>query len=192
MSLRRHCTGPVLRARSASLTDTTQAVAATYAYDWGLTTSTTGAQATNNPWQYAGGYYDASTQRIKFGARYYNPYRGRFTQTDPSGQEANRYVYATCNPINKSDRTGLYTFGEAVSDCATGAATSAAIGLGLGTISGGLGLIGALGGGCLVSVATGVLASLITDNPTQEGQVRSGLGYLEWLHDVTQVVKAIF
>ncbi|UYY83696.1 RHS repeat-associated core domain-containing protein (plasmid) [Arthrobacter sp. YA7-1] len=86
------------------LTDSAQASAASYAYDsWGLTTSATGAQAANNPWQYAAGYYDPSTQRTKFGARYYNPYRGRFTQPDPSGQEANRYAYATCNPINKSD-----------------------------------------------------------------------------------------
>ncbi|MDQ0028491.1 RHS repeat-associated core domain-containing protein [Arthrobacter bambusae] len=89
------------------LTDSTQAKAATYSYDsWGNATST-GAQAANNPWQYAGGYYEASTNRVKFGARYYNPYRGRFTQVDPSGQEANRYAYVGCNPINATDPTGL-------------------------------------------------------------------------------------
>ncbi|WP_442543011.1 hypothetical protein ACSBOX_14165 [Arthrobacter sp. KN11-1C] len=60
------------------LTDSTHAKAATYSYDsWGNATST-GTQAANNPWQYAGGYYEASTNRIKMGARYYNPYRGRF------------------------------------------------------------------------------------------------------------------
>ena len=91
------------------LTDSTQAKAATYTYDsWGNATST-GAQAANNPWQYAGGYYESSTNRVKMGARYYNPYRGRFTQTDPSGQEANRYAYVQCNPINATDPTGLLT-----------------------------------------------------------------------------------
>lgn len=89
------------------LTDSTQAKAAVYGYDsWGNTTST-GTQAANNPWQYAGGYKDAATGYTKFGARYYNPAIGRFTQTDPSGQEANRYAYASCNPVNVTDPTGL-------------------------------------------------------------------------------------
>ncbi|MDQ0028488.1 RHS repeat domain-containing protein [Arthrobacter bambusae] len=90
------------------LTDSTQAKAATYSYDsWGNATST-GAQAANNPWQYAGGYNDTATNRTKFGARYYNPYRGRFTQVDPSGQEANRYLYAGANPVNNSDPSGYF------------------------------------------------------------------------------------
>ncbi|WP_043429301.1 RHS repeat-associated core domain-containing protein [Arthrobacter sp. FB24] len=90
------------------LTDSAQAAAATYAYDsWGLTTASSGAQAATNPWTYAGGYNDTTSNRIKFGARYYNPYRGRFTQPDPSNQEANRYAYAGCNPINSTDPSGL-------------------------------------------------------------------------------------
>jgi RHS repeat-associated protein len=93
------------------LTDSAQAAAATYAYDsWGQTTTATGAQAGVNPWTYAGGYNDTTTNRIKFGARYYNPYRGRFTQPDPSGQEQNRYLYAAANPINNVDPTGLICF----------------------------------------------------------------------------------
>jgi RHS repeat-associated protein len=92
-----------------------QAAAATYSYDsWGNTTSS-GAQAATNPWTYAGGYNDTTSNRIKFGARYYNPFRGRFTQVDPSGQEANRYTYVGCNPINATDPTGLDAF-----DCALG------------------------------------------------------------------------
>ncbi|WP_327014731.1 RHS repeat-associated core domain-containing protein [Cryobacterium sp. GrIS_2_6] len=80
---------------------------ATFAYDsWGDTTSP-GAQAANNPWQYAGGYKDVSTGYTKFGALYYNPAIGRFTQVDPSGQDANRYAYAGCNPISGKDPTGL-------------------------------------------------------------------------------------
>ncbi|MDY7542127.1 RHS repeat-associated core domain-containing protein [Cryobacterium sp. 5B3] len=89
------------------LTDSAQTKVATYAYDsWGNVTSS-GAQAANNPWQYAGGYKDVSTGYTKFGARYYNPAIGRFTQVDPSGQEANRYAYAGCNPISFADPSGL-------------------------------------------------------------------------------------
>ncbi|MFB9714375.1 RHS repeat-associated core domain-containing protein [Arthrobacter methylotrophus] len=44
---------------------------------------------------------------MKFGARYYNPFRGRFTQPDPSGHENNRYAYVGCNPVNGVDPSGL-------------------------------------------------------------------------------------
>lgn len=92
-----------------ALTDNTQAKAATYTYDsWGNSTAT-GAQAATNPFQYAGGYKDTTTGYTKFGARYYNPTTGRFTQPDPSAQEANRYIYAAANPCNNSDPTGLIT-----------------------------------------------------------------------------------
>jgi RHS repeat-associated protein len=81
---------------------------AVYTYDaWGNTTPR-GTQAATNPWTYAGGYNDTASSRIKLGARYYNPYRGRFTQLDPSGQEQNRYLYASANPINNTDLTGLF------------------------------------------------------------------------------------
>ncbi|PNH86161.1 RHS repeat domain-containing protein [Arthrobacter sp. AFG20] len=90
------------------LTDGTQAKAATYLYDsWGNTTTQTGTMATVNPWRFAGGYKDDVTGYTKFGARYYGPGNGRFTQPDPSWQEANRYAYASCNPINSVDPSGL-------------------------------------------------------------------------------------
>jgi RHS repeat-associated protein len=74
---------------------------------WGQDTGTTGTQASTNPWTYAGGYNDTTSNRIKFGARYYHPARGRFTQPDPSGQSTNRYAYTACNPVNSTDPTGL-------------------------------------------------------------------------------------
>jgi RHS repeat-associated protein len=89
------------------LTDSTQAKA-TYLYDsWGNTTTQTGTLASVNPWRFAGGYKDDATGYTKFGARYYGPGNGRFTQPDPSWQEANRYLYAGANPINNSDPLGL-------------------------------------------------------------------------------------
>ncbi|UYY83682.1 hypothetical protein OIT41_20675 (plasmid) [Arthrobacter sp. YA7-1] len=111
------------------LTDSSQAAAATYSYDsWGNTTSS-GAQAATNPWTYAGGYNDTTNNRIKFGARYYNPFRGRFTQTDPSGQESNRYLYAGANPINASDPSGLSFGGDLF-----GGIVGGAVALGFGII----------------------------------------------------------
>lgn len=90
------------------LTDSAQAKAATYSYDsWGDDTGTTGTKAATNPWTYAGGYNDTTSNRIKFGARYYHPARGRFTQPDPSERESNRYAYVDCNPVNASDPSGL-------------------------------------------------------------------------------------
>ena len=125
------------------LTDNAQAAAATYTYDsWGNTT-TTGTQAATNPWQYAGGYKDTTTGYTKFGARYYNPAVGRFTQPDPSGQDANRYAYVSCNPINATDPTGL-----SHADCAFAA---------LGALAAGAALIWAAGG-VLGAVSLGAVA----------------------------------
>jgi RHS repeat-associated protein len=58
------------------------------------------------PYRFAGGYQDP-TQQYHLEARYLEPYIGRFTQTDPSGQEINPYLYATGDPANNTDPTGL-------------------------------------------------------------------------------------
>jgi uncharacterized protein RhaS with RHS repeats len=50
----------------------------------------------------------------RFGARYYDTNQGRFTQYDPSGQEANPYSYAAGDPIGYNDPTGLSLAGAAV------------------------------------------------------------------------------
>ncbi|MFJ7750764.1 RHS repeat-associated core domain-containing protein [Arthrobacter sp. NPDC097144] len=93
------------------LTDASQAKAATYSYDaWGNTTQS-GAQAGNNPYQHVSGYKDAATGYTKFGARYYNPAIGRFTQLDPSGQDPH-YSYAGNNPFSNTDQTDLSFWDE--------------------------------------------------------------------------------
>ncbi|MFC8176170.1 RHS repeat-associated core domain-containing protein [Streptomyces sp. NPDC057325] len=57
------------------------------------------------PYQFAGGYHDA-TGLYHFAARYYDPNIGRFTSTDPSGQEKNPYLYAEGDPVNRIDPHG--------------------------------------------------------------------------------------
>jgi RHS repeat-associated protein len=73
---------------------------------------TAGSAADSNSLRYISGYFDRGSGLYKLGARFYDPALGRFTRYDPSGQEANPYSYAGCNPINNSDPTGLSCISE--------------------------------------------------------------------------------
>jgi RHS repeat-associated protein len=100
-----------------ALTNASGSVTNSYTYDpFGVTTETK-ALLTNvfNPWRYTGQYQDVSTGLYKIGARYYQPELGRWTQPDPSGQDANAYAYVGGNPVNFDDPSGLCfagVFGE--------------------------------------------------------------------------------
>lgn len=86
------------------LVDASGNLQARYGYDpYGQTITKTGAAADGNPFRYTGAYLD-STGLYKMGARYYDPARGRFTQLDPLG---NGYGYASDNPVNLTDASGL-------------------------------------------------------------------------------------
>jgi RHS repeat-associated protein len=89
-----------------------------------VTTPTNSTSVTNNPFRYAGGTYDYSSNLIKFGMRWYDPDTGRFTQqdsietlADPS--RANRYEYAGGSPTNYVDPTGKDRC-DALASCASG------------------------------------------------------------------------
>ncbi|MFI6210070.1 RHS repeat-associated core domain-containing protein, partial [Streptomyces sp. NPDC051041] len=91
--------------------------------------------------RYSGTYLDP-TGLYKMGHRYYDPQLGRFTQPDPSGQEANPYLYASGDPINDSDPSGLWTGWDTVATVMTGVALITAIPTGGAslTVAGGIGL----------------------------------------------------
>jgi RHS repeat-associated protein len=94
-----------------AVTNANGGVTNSYTYDpFGVTTETK-ALLTNvfNLWRYAGQYQDVSTGLYKMGARYYQPELGRWTQPDPSGQEASAYAYVGGNPVNFVDPSGLYS-----------------------------------------------------------------------------------
>jgi RHS repeat-associated protein len=65
-----------------------------------------------NHWRYTGQYQDTTTGLYEIGARYYQPELGRWTQRDPSGQEANAYLYVGGDPVNFTDPSGLSVFSE--------------------------------------------------------------------------------
>jgi RHS repeat-associated protein len=132
-----------------ALTDSTQALAASYTYDpWGNTTKT-GALATTNPWTYATGYDDTATGYLKLGARYYNPTTGRFNQPDPAALYGG-YAYAGDNPTNYTDPTGRDFITNII-----GIAVGAVITLGCVGVTEGLGayacFVGGVAGGAVVT-----------------------------------------
>ena len=65
-----------------------------------------------NPWGFQSGFYDGSTGLYKFGARYYDPTVGRWTQQDPiagslfSANGLNRYTFVGDDPVNQVDPSG--------------------------------------------------------------------------------------
>jgi RHS repeat-associated protein len=61
-----------------------------------------------NPYTFTGRRLDFETGLYFYRARYYNPYIGRFMQTDPVGQGTNLYAYCGNNPVGCVDPSGLY------------------------------------------------------------------------------------
>lgn len=84
---------------------------AQYTYDpYGANPTATAVNGTlpPNPWRWAGGYLDSSTGLYHFGARYYDPNLGRFTQVDPvEGGSCTDYDYGCGDPVNNTDLDGM-------------------------------------------------------------------------------------
>jgi RHS repeat-associated protein len=89
------------------LTGTTGATEATMTYDpYGNLTGSTGTATT--PLGYDGQYTSSDTGLIYLRARVYDPATAQFLSVDPLvGLTGAPYNYATDNPLNKADRTGL-------------------------------------------------------------------------------------
>jgi RHS repeat-associated protein len=60
-----------------------------------------------NRFLFTGREFDSETGLYYYRARYYNPYIGRFLQTDPAGDGMNRYAYCANSPVNWLDPSGL-------------------------------------------------------------------------------------
>ena len=99
------------------LTDGGGAVTDSYLYDaYGVGLARTGSTA--NSFLFQGQQYDPATGTYYLRARYYDQNSGRFLSQDPFGGSdedpisLHRYLYASCNPVNDSDPSGMADIGE--------------------------------------------------------------------------------
>jgi len=93
-----------------ALTDANGNLAAYYEYDaWGNTMTQAEASGVENPYKYSTKEWDEKSGLYYFGARYYSPEIGRWTQRDPAGivDGLNIYLYANNEPVSEWDPWGL-------------------------------------------------------------------------------------
>ncbi|WP_410597995.1 RHS repeat-associated core domain-containing protein [Amycolatopsis sp. lyj-23] len=136
-----------------ALVDDAGAVTASYGYTpYGYNTSITGTAGSANRLRWLGSYQLASSEYLT-GYRHYSPVYARFTQTDPTGKEANTYAYGQGDPINHSDARGDYSVDDFTSDFDT-IAKYAGGGTGIGAAGG---LVACTFGpvGCAAGIGTG-------------------------------------
>ena len=90
------------------LSDSVGSLAETYSYDvFGQPNS---PSSLGNPYLFTGRRFDDETGLYYYRARYYDPYIGRFLQTDPTGyiDSLNLYTYVGNNPVTFVDPLGLF------------------------------------------------------------------------------------
>lgn len=88
-----------------ALVDSEENVVNRYTYDaFGVVITET--ETVDNPFRYAGYWYDSETGLYYLMARYYNPVNGRFLSEDPARDGYNWYVYCDNNPIIYTDPNG--------------------------------------------------------------------------------------
>ena len=95
-----------------ALTNSSGQVVARYSYDpWGATISASGPLA-DQPFRYAGYYFDSESQMYYLLARYYHPGISRFISPDQAPGDSkkplsfNSYIYADNNPMRYVDSRG--------------------------------------------------------------------------------------
>jgi RHS repeat-associated protein len=95
------------------LTDGVGDLVVRYRYDpWGNLLSTEGSDPDlENPLRFTGREWDAESGLYFYRMRYYDPAVGRFISRDRLEKgSASSYAYASNNPVNATDPTGLFTW----------------------------------------------------------------------------------
>jgi RHS repeat-associated protein len=104
----------------AALYNTSAEETGEYVYSPYGSTTATGSAGEINPIRYIGGYQDkdedGDDNYYKLGARYYDG-QGHFTQPDPIVPGGGDYTYASGDPINSSDPSGLFSIGLSGKAC---------------------------------------------------------------------------
>ena len=91
----------------AALIDSEENAVNRYTYDaFGVILAST--ETVENPFRYAGYWYDSETGLYYLMARYYNPVNGRFLSEDPARDGYNWYVYCNNNPLIYVDPNGQF------------------------------------------------------------------------------------
>jgi RHS repeat-associated protein len=106
-----------------------------------------------NPYLFHGGLQNRATTTLKYGARWYAPTTGTWTQQDVRNApldpaNANRYAYAAGDAINYSDSTGKCSAEDVIFDLGGGI-------FGLGTAAAGLAGSVTVVGGVVAAVSIG-------------------------------------
>lgn len=97
---------------TVALTNSSGAVDATWTYSpWGQTTAHTGSAST--PILFAGAYVDTETGLLYLQARYYDPKTALFLTVDALVDLTHQaYLYTGDDPLNRTDPTGLWSWGQ--------------------------------------------------------------------------------
>ena len=146
---------------TTALADSNGAVVGTYAYSAQGTVTTHTGTATSTL-QYVGQYADSETGFTYLRARYYDPATALFVSVDALvAATLARFIYASNNPLNRSDPLGLEDWWNPTT---YDAATWGWIGVGLGATAlalTGVGLIADLGIGAAAAVSAGAFAASV-------------------------------
>jgi RHS repeat-associated protein len=137
---------------------------------------TTVSSSAPNLFGYAGGLQVPGTGLIHFGARYYNPALGQWTQLDPTGQNAG-YTYVGDNPINYTDPTGLQAISFGWSGCFIDICAEGSIGVGgiSSTVGSGAGIGAGADAYAALSTGTGAASGSGTEFECSAANVTAGL-----------------
>lgn len=164
-------------------------------YPYGVTYKSEGQETTS--YKYTGKEEDSSTGLYFYGARYYDPEIGRFTQPDTivqaphDPQSLNRYTYARNNPIIYTDPNGHWFWVAIIIGAILGGASAAAndqpiwqgalMGAAGGLMVGGgaaaFGFWGAVGGGMIAGAGNASATGGNIGFGALVGGLGSGLGY---------------
>ncbi len=109
---------------------TTGTVVASYSYSpFGVVETQSVASGFDQPFGFAGGLWDSESGLVRFGARDYDPERGRWTARDPilfDGGDTNLFAYVGSRPVDETDPGGLF-FNSCSGVCAAIAAMGATV-----------------------------------------------------------------